>query len=106
MNITATVGDLATYVGENGDTQFVARCLAQGDALVEQYVGANFSRVPQAAYDRAVLEVGAELFHRRQAPGGITQFATMDGAAPVRMARDPMVAAYPILDPFLPAGLA
>jgi len=52
--------------------------------------------VPPVVLDRAIKEVGSELFHRRQAPGGVAQFAGLDGA-PIRVARDPMVSAYPIL---------
>lgn len=62
--------------------------------------------VPQSIMRRAILEVGAELFHRRQAPNGITQFAMPNGPAPVRVARDPLVAARDLLAPFLGPGIA
>ena len=55
--------------------------------------------------ERAVLEVGSELFHRRNAPNGVAQFAALDGA-PIRVARDPMVAARPLLSPYLGGGFA
>jgi hypothetical protein len=55
---------------------------------------------------RAILECGSELFYRRNAPSGITQFATPDGQSAVRVARDPMVGAYPILAPYMAAGFA
>lgn len=88
----------------SADDELVRACWVEADALVGNLI-AGSERVPGSIRDRAVLEVGAELFHRRNAPGGITQFA-VEGASPVRMARDPMVAAYPLLRPFLPAGLA
>ena len=62
--------------------------------------------IPEAVLRRAILEVGSELFHRRQAPNGFPQFATPDGGQAQRIARDPMVAARPILAPFLPMGFA
>ncbi len=97
--------DLQAYVGAGAsDAAFVNDCWFEAEALVGQYVGVHV--VPDDALKRACLEVGAELFNRRQAPGGITQFATVDGPAPVRLARDPMLGAYPILDRFLPGAFA
>jgi len=55
--------------------------------------------------ERAYLEVGSELFHRRSAPNGVMQFTTLDGSA-IRVARDPMVGAYPLLKRFVGFGLA
>jgi len=99
-----TAERLAGYVGSGpGDAGFIATCLAEATALVTQYVAGT--EVPEVALDRAVQEVGSELFHRRQAPSGIAQFATPD-AAPVRVARDPMVGAYPILGRWCGGGLA
>lgn len=98
----ASSTDLEAYVGSNTeDSAFVASCFAQATALVSNFVGTQV--VPPVIVDRAVLEVGAELFHRRQAPNGVAQYTTYDGA-PVRIARDPMVAAYPILSRFMVVG--
>lgn len=85
---TATPADEA-QAKDAWDTAFV---------LVTTYVGA--AEVPTVIFDRAVLEVGSELFHRKNAPNGVAQFNTFD-AAPIRVARDPMVAAYPLLAPYL-----
>lgn len=103
--------DLERYVGATSDTDaaFVETCWDQASALVLQYVRGveNFPLHHPEVFHRAVLEVAAELFHRRQAPGGLTQFAAFDSSAPApRMARDPMVAAYHLLNPFLPPGIA
>ena len=100
------LGLLREYVGagETADDSFLSSCLEEARQLVGGYVGAN--KVPTPVKDRAVLDVAAELFHRRQAPGGIAQFATFDGQSPVRLARDPMQAAYPILRPYLGGGFA
>jgi hypothetical protein len=56
--------------------------------------------------NRAKIECGSELYHRRSAPNGVAQFATLDGGSAVRVARDPMIAAYPILVPYVGQGLA
>lgn len=94
---------LASYVGASEeDSAFVEQCWDEAYALVSAYVGGI--DIPQAIGDRAVLETASELFHRRNAPQGIAQFAAFDGS-PVRVARDPMVGAYPILRTVMVTGL-
>lgn len=96
--------DLQTYVNAaGGDTEFIEQCWAQAVTLVAGYVG--LSVVPADVQDRATLEVGAELFHRKSTKNGVAQFATPDGN-PVRVARDPMVAAYPLLGRYVGGGFA
>lgn len=99
-----TAADLQRYVGaSSGDTEFVARCLVEAQALVTRHVGSAI--VPADILSRAVLECGSELYHRRQAPQGVAQFASTEGQ-PVRVSRDPMVAARPILAPYVAGGFA
>lgn len=101
----ATAADLREYVGASThDDAFIKSCVETAEALVTAYVGNT--EIPAAILNRAVLEAGSELFHRRQAPNGIAQFANADGTPGIRVARDPMVAARPILAPFLPLGFA
>lgn len=95
---------LSDYVGAGVDqTALVSACSEEAAALVARYIGT--ATVPNAVKDRAELEVGSELFHRQSAPNGIAQFQTLD-ASPVRVARDPMVGAYPLLAPFVGLGIA
>lgn len=97
--------DLATYVGAREDDPHIASSLAEAIHLVGRYVGA--ADVPVDVLHRAYKEVGAELFWRRTAPNGIKQFATPDGGTGIaRVARDPMVGAYPLLIPFVGMGVA
>lgn len=98
-----TVNDLITFVGDRSsvpDTAYATQCWAEAQALVTVALGASASLVPEPILDRATLEVGSELYHRRNAPNGISQFATTDGA-PIRVARDPMVGAWPLLKPYM-----
>lgn len=100
-----TVEQARQYVGAPAsDDTFLGSCLSEATALVARFIGT--ATVPVEVEDRAVLEACSELFHRRQAPSGIAQFATVEGVSPVRVARDPMVAAYPILTPYVGTGLA
>lgn len=100
MNAT----DLQEYVGApDSDAAYVEQCWDEATSLVSIYVGDV--EIPIAILDRASLEVGSELYHRRQAPNGIAQFSSMDGT-PVRVARDPMLGAYPLLNRYIGLGAA
>jgi hypothetical protein len=96
--------DLQDFVGAGAaDEAQLTIALATAEALVSARVGSAV--VPQVILDRAILGAASELYNQKDAPNGIAQFNTFD-AAPIRVARDPMVAAYPILRPFLPLGFA
>ncbi len=69
---------------------------------VNNYVGD--AEVPSHIHFQAELIAASELFHRRSAPNGIAQFASMDGQ-PVRVGRDPLAAVYPLLLPFCGYGV-
>lgn len=89
---------LREYVGANAsDNDFIDACYHEAVELVDKYI--STSTVPALIRDRAILECGSELFHRRSAPNGISQFAGFDGA-PMRVARDPMVSSRPLIDPY------
>lgn len=105
---------LKEYVkASDSDDDFLSDCWEEAIELVGNHVGgrdaekriAAVELIPSSVIARAYLEVGSELFHRRAAPNGISQFASPDGT-PVRVARDPMVGAYPILAPYMPPGFA
>jgi len=82
---------------------FVTACAGEASTLVANYVGS--ATVPGSILHRAVLEVGADLFHRRSSRNGVVGFEGGD-ILPVRIARDPMLSAYPILRQFIPIGIA
>lgn len=86
------------------DTEYVTACASEARSLVSQLVGTT-EGVPADIRRRAIIEAGSELFHKRQAPNGISQFADAAGT-PMRVARDPMNVARVILQPFLPLGFA
>lgn len=95
--------DLKAFVGSSAaDDTFVQQCWTTASALVDAFVGTN--TVPSTVLDLAYVRCGSELFFARQAPNGIAQFQGFDGA-PVRIARDPMVAVYSLLSPFMVVGL-
>ena len=97
--------DLKAYVNApTADDDFVEQCWTEAIALVTKFVGT--ATVPATITDRARIEVGQELYNRRAAPNGIAQYATFDGATALRTARDPMVGAYPILQPYTGQGIA
>jgi hypothetical protein len=92
--------NLKEYVNSTNDQDtFVEQCWDEATQLVDAYI--RDRDVPNKLYDRARIEVGQELFNRRSAPNGIAQFATFDGTTTQRVARDPMIGAYPILNPII-----
>ena len=91
--------DLQAYIGTDETGDFINSCLTAGEALVDNYIGA-IETVPSDIHDQGVLICASELFHRRSAPNGIAQFASLDGS-PVRVAKDPMGAVYPLLMPYV-----
>jgi hypothetical protein len=100
--MAVTLEQFQAYVGTD-ETDFPQECLTSGLALVTRFIGA-VTTVPTAIKDQATLIASSELFHRRSAPQGVAQFASMDGT-PVRVARDPMIAVYPLLQPYTGYGV-
>lgn len=100
--MAVTLAEFQAYVGTE-ETAFPQECLTSGLALVNRYIGA-VTTVPADIKDQAVYIASSELFHRRSAPQGVAQFASMDGT-PVRVARDPMIAVYPLLQPWVGYGI-
>lgn len=97
--MSVTLSDLKAYIGTDETGDFIETCLEGGTELVENYIGEVVS-VPEAIKDQSILIASSELFHRRSAPNGIAQFASMDGQ-PVRVGKDPLAAVYPLLQPFV-----
>lgn len=95
--MAVTLEQFQAYVGTD-ETDFPQEVLTAGHALVTRFIGD--ATVPTHVHDQAVLIASSELFHRRSAPNGVAQFASMDGS-PVRIARDPMGAVYPLLQPYV-----
>ena len=101
--MSVTLAELQAYIGTEETGDFIQGCLDSGIALVAKYVG-DVEDVPATINDQAVLICASELFHRRSAPQGIAQFASMDGS-PMRVAKDPMGAVYPLLLPWVNYGV-
>ncbi|MBZ4485992.1 hypothetical protein LQ938_09555 [Microbacterium sp. cx-55] len=107
MELTTEEGTdlLREYVGAGvSHNDLLTRCWETATGLVGVYVGTSV--VPAPLLELATLQVAAELFQRQSAPNGIAQFQTPDGTTGIRVARDPMLSAYPILKPFLKLGFA
>lgn len=94
---------LAAYVQAPTNDPYAAQCATEAAAMVATHLGTV--TVPPSVLERAVLEVGAELYHRRQSRNGISQMQDLD-MAPMRIARDPLKAAYDILRPYTGPALA
>lgn len=96
---SVTLAQLQAYIGTDETGDFIESCLSAGNAHVGNYIG-EVDTVPNEIHRQAILICASELFHRRSAPNGIAQFASMDGS-PIRVGRDPMAAVYPLLLPYV-----
>lgn len=91
--------DLKAYVNaSNDDDTYVEECWDTAKDLVASYI--QSAAIPPQVLRRVYIEVGSELYHRRNAPMGVAQYASYDGN-PVRIARDPLVGAYPLLNRYM-----
>lgn len=104
MATTDQIAALRAFVGAPPSVQdgALGAIYDRAEADVTNYVGGK--AVPAIVLAGVTVEVAAELFHRKAAPNGISQFADASGN-PVRVARDPMVAAYRELAPYVGLGI-
>ena len=97
-----TVAEFRAYVGTDEESNFVNDCHAQAIDMIDRYIGSVV--LTNSVRHNVILMVASELFHRRSAPSGISQFASLDGQ-PVRLSIDPMRGVYPILQPYIGYGV-
>uniref|UniRef100_UPI0035645BBD hypothetical protein n=1 Tax=Actinotalea sp. TaxID=1872145 RepID=UPI0035645BBD len=80
----------------------------QADALVQQYAGARAAELlaaQPAMMTRCTLDAADRLHALEVSPNGAAVYGDLE-ATPQRVARDPLIAVYPILDRFLEAGIS
>lgn len=100
-------GALAPFVGARAADPYISQCAVEAVEMVVHYVGVEKDAIPASVFQRACVEVGADLYHRRSARNGIAGFEDTDiTSAPVRINRDPLVPARPILAPYMKVGIA
>lgn len=100
---SVSLAEFQAYIGTDETGDFIESCLSAANAHVGDYIG-EVDTVPDEIHRQAILICGSELFHRRSAPNGVAQFAAMDGS-PVRVAKDPMNAVYPLLQRYTSYGV-
>lgn len=91
---------LKAYIGVEGsqDDSFITDCFIDAQLLISDVIADAFRPVPEGILKRMVLEVGQELYNRKNAPSGSSMFASYDGGAqPVRAPRDPLNMIRPML---------
>jgi hypothetical protein len=99
---TVLLSEFKEYIGTDDSSDFIEQSLDAGHALVDNYQGD--ATVPGDLHKICIFLCASEIYHRRSAPNGIAQFASMDGS-PVRVAKDPMGAVYPLLLPYVGYGI-
>lgn len=81
---------------------FVESCWDDARLLLETATANAFRPVPDSLMDRMTLEVGSELYNRKSAPSGGSQYQTYEGGTfPVRSPRDPLTQVRPMLAMFV-----
>lgn len=98
-----TVEDVAGFVGCSPTEPVLPGVLAVAVTIVGEYLGVGARRCPVVVQDQAVTQLAAEIWSRRNAPGGVLQWGA-EGSAPVRLARDAMSSVEPLLRRYRPLG--
>ena len=97
--------DLARYLGVAGRADVAALVSDAFDgavAIIDKLLESAYRVVPPALVYRAYLEVGANLYRRRdEQAGGSGQLAVLEGGSPVRAPRDPLASVRPFLNPYV-----
>ena len=91
---------LKSFIGSEdvNDDAYIVDCWNEAVLMIDLATIKAFRPIPPAIKDRLYLEVGNELFNRKNAPSGGSQFAVFDGGTqPVRGPRDPMSQVRPII---------
>lgn len=99
---TAQIDAFRAYLRCTGTDQELTPVYGVARLLVAQYVADR--DVPDEILLLAVHKAGSELWASRDAVGGIVTGYTDMGSG-LRLARDPMVAARPILAPYVGLGI-
>jgi hypothetical protein len=78
------------------------QCIATAGEQLKTYVGTNV--VPAATMARAELLVANECLQQNLAPNGVLNqsYDQGDGSVPLRIGRDPLSPAYPLLSQYVP----
>jgi hypothetical protein len=97
LELYREIGNAATL----SEQQATALC-EQAAALIDQH--ARTACIPDKVRVLACVAVARDLHTATQAPGGV--YSPFGDGGAVRLARDPMKAAYPLLAPYVGGGFA
>jgi hypothetical protein len=104
----ATIGfeEFKAYINPQGsvDDLFIQSCLWEALEHVDNYIGSQSAAVPDTIRNLAIKWCGQAIFDRRDTKAGVANSPGGYTDAPVRVARDPMIAVYPLLNQYLVVG--
>jgi hypothetical protein len=101
--MTVTLEDLADYVGASPSEPTLALIFEAAPTMINDHLGQRGrQKIPAATYDLAVLQLGSELWIRRNSPGGVMSWA--NGDVPARLAADAMRSVRPMIDRYKGLG--
>lgn len=79
--------------------------LTTAHSLVTAFTGAQWDTIPTTVQNHVLTTVARELETREKSPGGVfAAFGEHDSG--IRLARDPLTMAYPLMRPYIGGGFA
>lgn len=101
MTITSEM--VLAEAGYGGSRELADRAVRTSQRLVDIFLGGSIVDVPEEIYDEAHLAVAVEIVNLSAAPNGVLmqQYADSAEAVPIRLSRDPMSPARPLLAPWV-----
>src|SRR5688572_14333953 len=102
MAVTADQLRVHAKVSASVTDAVLNQCIAVADELLKTYIGVNV--VPPATLERANLLAANECLQQNIAPNGVLnqQYDQGDASTPLRIGRDPLNPAYPLLAAYVP----
>lgn len=101
--VSSCAKEAVAFIGQKFDRALIVD--QSVDDSLEDFILTPLEKMPQATYVREVMELGADLFYRRQAQNGIVSVNAMEGTI-ARVSRDPWKASEERLARWLGMGFA
>lgn len=100
--MVVTAEQLRVYIGaKENELDAVTLDLARAEGEITRALERAWRQPTEAERDGLVLEVGHELFKRRDSPSGSSQYADYSTGQPVAGPRDPLTPVWPMLRRFV-----
>jgi hypothetical protein len=101
--MAVTLENMADYIGASPAEPTLPLIYDATFSMINDHLGQRGrQKIPASTYDLAVLQLGSELWIRRNSPGGVMSWA--NGDVPARLAADAMRSVRPMIDRYKGLG--